>query len=297
MRSHYVTKRLELDKIALSDASFLRKLVNTADWLRYIGDKNVKTQEDAVEYTRKIIDSPQIEYWVVRLKKEKTAIGIVTFIKRDYLEHHDIGFAFLSDYMNHGYANEASASILDDAIRNQKHKAILATTIKENKSSIKLLEKLGLRFDKEIKNENGLLSVYSVSVDKLQINKLTKDFYSLFANTKQQILDLERIYSLCLPDTLIIKKTSKKEEHFSIKTFIEPRKLILSDGTLTEFEEYEVFEETTVIGSIAQRFSKFYKSGYLNGAHFESKGNKLFQFIKSDSMWKISSVLWEDEET
>lgn len=94
-------------------------------------------------------------------------MGIITFIKRDYLDHYDIGFAFLSKYTGKGYAYEATIAILKDVVKSPTHTHILATTVKGNVSSIKLLEKLGLRFDREITREGDLLAVYSVVVDKL----------------------------------------------------------------------------------------------------------------------------------
>jgi hypothetical protein len=232
---------------------------------------------------------------VVHLRETVTAIGIVTFIKRDYLEHFDIGFAFLPEHANNGYAYEAATAVLQDVMNDPYHKNILATTIKENKSSIKLLEKLGLSFEKEIQHGNDTLSVYAVSIDKLQLNGLTKAFYGLFTNSKQMVPALDNIHDLCFPKASIIKKSEGKEEFFTLETFIEPRRIILSDGTLTEFEEMEVSEETRITGDLAQRYSKYRKSGILNGDHFEGGGTKLFQFVRSADGWKISSVIWEDD--
>lgn len=295
MQNNYLTNRLILNELNLNDHEFIRELVNTPEWIKFIGDRNIKIQEEAKVYIQKIIDNPNINYWVVKLKEENVSIGIVTFIKRDYLEHYDIGFAFLPKYANKGYAYEASITILNDVINNSIHKQILATTVKENTHSIKLLEKLGLRFEKEFENGKDLLLIYSVTVDKIFLNQITSDFFSLFTNTNQQKPALERIHDICLPETIVIKKSNDKEDIFNIDSFIEPRKIILSDRTLTEFEEYEVFEDTRVIGNIAQRFSKYRKKGYLNGNYFEGKGNKLFQYIKTKDGWKINSVIWEDE--
>ena len=90
------------------------------------------------------------------------------------------------------------------------------------------------------------------------------------------------------------KKTGLAEEVYTLQTFIEPRKKLLSDGTLTEFEEMETAEETKVIGNIAQRSSTYKKSGYLNRKYFKGNGNKFFQFIKTADGWKINSLIWED---
>lgn len=163
----YRTDRLLLEELNSSDNEFLLELVNTSEWIRFIGDRNMRTMEDANLYIQKIIDNPKACYWVVRLHGQQSPMGIITFIKRDYLDHYDIGFAFLSKYTGKGYAYEATIAILKDVVKSPTHTHILATTVKGNVSSIKLLEKLGLRFDREITREGDLLAVYSVAVDKL----------------------------------------------------------------------------------------------------------------------------------
>ena len=168
----YRTDRLILDELNLTDKDFLFKLVNTPEWIRFIGDRNIRTLADAGEYIQKIIDNPNANYWVVRLQDDQSPIGIITFIKRDYLEHYDIGFAFLPRYAKNGFAFEATKTILKEVVKNPIHTRILATTVKENVNSIKLLEKLGLSFEKEISRDGDLLSVYSIPVDKLFLKLL-----------------------------------------------------------------------------------------------------------------------------
>jgi [ribosomal protein S5]-alanine N-acetyltransferase len=162
MQSNYITDRLVLTPLSLADSDFIYNLVNTPEWIKFIGDRNIKTQADANIYVEKIINNPKVNYWVVQLISTKISIGIITFIKRDYLEFHDIGFAFLPQYTKMGYAFEASKVVLYDSINNNNHQQILATTVKENTHSINLLQKLGFCFNKEIKNGNDLLSVYSI---------------------------------------------------------------------------------------------------------------------------------------
>jgi [ribosomal protein S5]-alanine N-acetyltransferase len=161
MKGTYLTSRLLLNELLPDDHAFIRELVNMPEWIRFIGNRNVGTEEEARAYIQKILDNPNVRYRVARLKDAATSIGIITFIKREYLEHWDIGFAFLSAYGKQGYAYEAAAAVLEDVSHDAAHSKILATTIKENVSSIRLLEKLGLRFEREIKNADELLSVYS----------------------------------------------------------------------------------------------------------------------------------------
>jgi hypothetical protein len=132
--------------------------------------------------------------------------------------------------------------------------------------------------------------------DKLSIDRLVKLFFTVFTNKNQQKPDWDLIYKICIPESIIIKKNGLTENVYSLRVFIEPRKEILSNGTLTEFEESETEEETNIVGNIAQRFSKYQKSGYLNRIYFKQSGSKLFQFIKTKNGWKISSVIWEDDE-
>lgn len=215
MQNNYQTNRLILKTLELNDAAFLTELVNTQEWLKFIGDRNIRTEENAKEYIQKIKDNPTITYWVVRLADVGISIGIITFIKRDYLDHYDIGFAFLSKFTNKGYAYEATTEVMNDVLNNPSHTHILATTVRENVASINLLEKLGLRFEKKIHHENDVLLIYAVSVDELFINQVTASFYSAFTNTNQQVPALENVYTICLPEATIIKKKRRHTKHLT----------------------------------------------------------------------------------
>jgi ribosomal-protein-alanine N-acetyltransferase len=163
MQTNYKTERLMLRTLTAADTAFIFELVNTAGWIKFIGDRNIHTNENAEQYIQKIISNPDVSYRVVTLQDEQTAVGIVTLIKRNYLQHHDIGFAFLPGYSKQGYAFEASAAVLADLFKSGQHQTILATTLKENISSIQLLHKLGFSFSKEITNENDTLQLYFIN--------------------------------------------------------------------------------------------------------------------------------------
>jgi RimJ/RimL family protein N-acetyltransferase len=296
MQKSYQTNRLILSELTFNDAEFIKELVNTAEWIKFIGERNVKTAADAKAYIQKLIDNPNINYWVVKLQKDNTPVGIITFIKRAYLEHHDIGFAFLPKHAKQGFAYEAAVAVLNDVLKNADHSTVFATTIPENKSSIALLEKLGLNLNGEIEHDGDRLLLYGITADKSEIDNLVTSFFSIFTNTNQQLPDWDLIQKLCLPETLIIKKNGLTETVYSLHSFIEPRKEILSNGTLTDFKERQIKEETKITGNIAQRFCRYQKSGYLNGNYFNEYGNKFFQFIKTTNGWKISALIWEDDE-
>lgn len=161
MQTEIFTQRLVLNIITEEDDDFIRSLVNTEGWLQFIGDRNVHSKQDAIDYIRKIKNTPNLFYWVVRLKDTPTPLGIISFLKRHYLEHFDIGFAFFPEYNGCGYAYEAAEKVLSIASQQAEYSTILATTIPQNIASIKLLNKLGLHFQREIEMANETLHVYS----------------------------------------------------------------------------------------------------------------------------------------
>lgn len=295
MQNNYTTARLVLSKLELADAAFIYELVNTEGWLQFIGDRNVKNIADAEGYVQRINDNPNVTYWVVCTRGDGLPLGLVTLIKRDYLEHSDIGFAFLPQYAGKGYAYEGAVTVLRDLAKDPPHKHFVAITVGDNINSIKLSEKLGLKFSHEFERDGETLSQYIVSANKVQIDHLTEQFFDVFTNTGGRKPNLDAIHHLCLQQLMIIKKTGNEETVYDLESFIEPRKTILTDGTLTEFREWEVSDETTIAGQLAQRHSKYKKSGRMNGQNFKGSGNKFFQFIKNGHGWRISSVVWEDE--
>lgn len=288
------TERLFIADINLNDAGFILELLNTAGWKQFIGDKNVNNKEEAIAHIRKIIDNPDFDYFIVRLKQGNLPIGMVSMIKRDYLDHHDIGFAFLPLYNGKGYAFEAASAVLNHPSTLAANTRILATVLMHNSHSIRLLERLGLVLDNKIKIEDRELFLYAVEVDQLLLNQLTHGFFSIFNNANGHQPDWEKINETCMPEAIFIRKTGLEEEIYDLQSFITPRKEIFSDETLKEFKECETGAETKISGNMAQRFSTYEKSGALNGNPFKASGNKIFQFIKTRAGWRISAVVWED---
>ena len=137
------------------------KLVNSEGWLEFIGSRNVRSTEDAVQYIETINNTPDFTYRVVRINNTHVPIGIVSFLKRSYLDHFDIGFAFLAAYQGNGYGYEAAAGVLAMVTENPRHATIFATTVLCNKPSIHLLIKLGFHFYREMEIGTEKLHVYA----------------------------------------------------------------------------------------------------------------------------------------
>ncbi|MGG5208238.1 GNAT family N-acetyltransferase [Chryseobacterium sp. MIQD13] len=295
IQTQLTTKRLLIEPLTATDKNFIFELVNTGEWIKFIGNRNITSGTEAEAYIQKILDNPDILYWIVKLKDNGTKIGIITFIKRDYLKYYDIGFAFLPEFTQKGYAYEAANAVLSNVINSGNHSHILATTVSENENSINLLKKLGLHFDKEIEVDKKKLHLYEISADKFRIDEISKSFFGIFTNVNDSRPEWDLLNSICIPETMIISKKENEHTVYNLTSFIEPRKKILTDGTLTEFKEYETFEQTIIFNNIAQRHSEFQKQGVLEGKSFRQKGHKYFQFVKTMEQWKISSVIWEDD--
>lgn len=161
MQNNISTSRLSLHLLTAEDYNFIISLVNSNGWIEFIGDRNIHSKEDALAYINKILNSQNLYYWVVSIKDENIPVGIISFMKRDYLENFDIGFAFLPEFHGYGYAYEAAREILSMVAAIKENHPILATTIPGNVNSIKLLTKLGMRFEKELEVDNEKLHIYS----------------------------------------------------------------------------------------------------------------------------------------
>ncbi|PHI19068.1 RimJ/RimL family protein N-acetyltransferase [Lewinellaceae bacterium SD302] len=143
----FSTERLTLSRFKLTDGAFILELLNSPGWLEYIGDRQVKTVEDAEHYlSSKMLPAyakDGMAGWKVTLNITGKPIGSCGFYQRDYLDSPDLGFAFLPEYIGQGYGFEAAKGCLDYAVENMGLQKCCAITIPENKASIGLLEKLG----------------------------------------------------------------------------------------------------------------------------------------------------------
>ena len=148
------TERLIISELSIEDAPFFYDLVNDPAWIKFIGDRDVKTIADAENYLNTNIipsyDKNGFGFYLVSTKKEDLPIGISGLIDRDGLEYVDVGYAFLPNFRGKGYAFEATNAILTFAKNDLQIDPIVAITNMDNIKSCKLLERLGLKFDKII---------------------------------------------------------------------------------------------------------------------------------------------------
>jgi len=146
------TERLVLRWLAADDAEFILELMNDPDWLRFIGDRGIRTVEDARGYIANgpadMISRLGFGLYAVERSKDRTPIGICGLLRREWLEDVDLGFAFLPRFRGAGYAHEAAAATLEHARTTLGLERILAIVSPENHDSVRLLTKLGLTFQR-----------------------------------------------------------------------------------------------------------------------------------------------------
>jgi len=147
------TERLLLRQVdPAEDAAFFAVLLNTPGFLKYVGDRNVRTKEEAFDYLNSRValrsGHPAAGAYTVILKENNLSIGNCGLFVRPNIEFPDIGFSFLPEFEGKGYAYESCIVLLDHAIKTHHLSRVMGITVSYNERSIRLLEKLGLKFER-----------------------------------------------------------------------------------------------------------------------------------------------------
>lgn len=149
------TDRLRLRRVTDEDAEFMLELLNEPAFIRFVADRRLRTREDAAKYiAEKIMPSYAqhgFGFYVVERKSDGAAVGMCGLIKRDNLDVPDIGYSYFERFWGNGYAHEAGAAVLDYGRRVFGLAQIVGITSPDNTASAKVLEKLGLRFEKMVR--------------------------------------------------------------------------------------------------------------------------------------------------
>ena len=162
-----LTERLILRRMTADDAPFILELVNEPSFLEFIGDKGVRTLDDARHY---ILTGPVASYdrygfglYLVLLKAGEVPIGTCGLLKRDTLPDVDIGYALRPAFWGQGYAFEAASAVLAHGREVFGLRRIVAITTPANLASKALLEKLGLRYERTLslssENDTDLFAI------------------------------------------------------------------------------------------------------------------------------------------
>jgi len=164
------TERLTLRQFTLNDAEFIIELVNEPSFIQNIGDRGVRTLSDAEKYLE---NGPIASYskngfglLAVTLNDTGQSIGMCGLIKRGTLEDVDIGYAFLPKFWSKGYALESAQAVMKYAKEVVRLKRVVAIVDPANAGSIRLLEKIGMTFEKTVKlSEDDIdLKLFSINL-------------------------------------------------------------------------------------------------------------------------------------
>lgn len=182
----YETQRLRLRRLNVDDAPFILRLVNEPSWLRYIGDRGIRTLDGAVQYITegplRMYESRGFGLLLVERRDDGTPLGLCGLIKRDTLPDVDIGFAFLPEHWGQGYAREAAAATLRQARDRHGLARVVAITSLDNTASGRVLETIGMRFEGNVRLEAGN--------DEVRYFGTTAGFRMDAINTRQVFDDL-----------------------------------------------------------------------------------------------------------
>ena len=152
------TPRLCIRVFTVEDAPFAYELVNDPDWIRNIGDRNVRTLEDARGYLERgpiaMQEKHGFSLFAVVLKESGATVGMCGLIRREILEDVDIGFAFLPGYRGQGYALESAQAVMEHAWGALGLTRLVAIVAPGNAPSIRLLETLGFTFERMMRLPN-----------------------------------------------------------------------------------------------------------------------------------------------
>lgn len=308
------TERLELRWFSSDDAAFVLQLLNEPSWLQHIGDRQVRTLDQAQDWLQTRLVSGYwrqgMGFWGVCLRGQPQAVGLCGLIHRDTLPDVDVGYAFLPAFWGQGYAQEAARACLAYGHRVLGLQRILAITGPDNQASQNVLRRLGMQLEQRctLPGETRETLVFAwqpepnptapqPASDEAQIQALTDRFFKLFDNRAGAVPYLPSLPALCLPEVRFVQTGKGEPQLMDLMAFMQPRAALLSEGHLQDFAEWELEGRTQVFGNMAQRWLRCAKVGQLDGTTCAGQGCKSLQFVRTAQGWRISTVLWEDEPT
>jgi ribosomal-protein-alanine N-acetyltransferase len=208
------TRRLRLRHVVPDDAPFIVTLLNEPSWLRFIGDRGVRTVDDARRY---IEEGPRKSYarngfglYLVERKDDRQPVGLCGLLRRETLPDVDIGFALSPAHWGQGYAFEAAAATLTHAREVLRLSRVVAITKPDNGPSIRLLQRLGLRFegtvrlgdDPEELNYYGTTAAFAMDAEN--VHAVSEQLWTSGQLSERDIarlpdLGVEAVINLALP--------------------------------------------------------------------------------------------------
>ena len=134
-----------------------------------------------------------------------------------------------------------------------------------------------------------------VAADRAAIARIVETFFAAFTSGPDVAARLDALRNAFLPEAVIVRTCGGEPTVYDVDSFIAPRQVLLSDGALVDFREWELSGHTEVFGDIAHHFCSYAKSGVQDGNPFTARGMKTLQFVRTLAGWRISAAAWDDE--
>jgi ribosomal-protein-alanine N-acetyltransferase len=164
------TERLKLREMSEADAAFVLDILNDPGFVRYVGDRGVRTIEEAARYiSERFVESYRrngFGLWLVETKDEGAPAGICGLLNRGTLPGVEVGYAFLPPFRSRGYAFEAASAAAAHAREVLDLPRLYAVVNPDNAVSIRVLEKLGMTFERMVRlsGEESDVSLFSTDL-------------------------------------------------------------------------------------------------------------------------------------
>lgn len=254
----------------------------------------------------------------VELRESGTVIGEV-LLKWGSAEHRqgELGFAFSAAHQGRGYAAEAATAMLRLGFDQLGLHRITAVCVEENDASARLLRRLG--FDQEGRFVDDVFfkgawttrlvfaltddawragtaaATATAAADRAEIESLVRCFLDAFTSGDGVDERMAALRRAMLPGARIVRTCGAEPVAYDVDSFLEPRRTMLTDGTLTDFHEEVRSGRLDVFGDIAQWFGRYAKEGVKDGVPLAGGGMKSVQLVRTGAGWRISAVAWDDD--
>jgi RimJ/RimL family protein N-acetyltransferase len=300
------TERLSLRWARPEDAEFICELLNEPSWLANIGDRGVRTPDDArVWIEERLLGNcwrQGFGFWVVERTADGALLGICGLVLRDGLPNVDVGYALLPRFWGAGYAREAAAASLRYGADVLGLTRLLAITSAANAASARVLEAIGMHFEglqqlpdyAEPSRLFGWTAVAAAPLDdRAQIELLLQKFSNALSN-RHGLATLAALPHWLLPQASLTRGSAAGLSSVSLQGFMTQRAHLLMGERLLGFEEQTVEQRIEVFGRVAQAWLRYRRSGQMDGTQISGEGFKSLQLLKTEAGWKIASLAWQD---
>lgn len=247
----------------------------------------------------------------IELRSTSTVIGEVLLKhESDTDRAGELGFALGRSWQGLGLAAEAAREMLRVGFEELGLHRIVGVCIEQNSSSARLLERLGFRREARMvdsafhKGEWVTQLLYALteeewrsgapSADVSEVLSVVRTFFAAFESGEGADERLAALRAVMLPEAVVVRTCGQTPAVYDVDTFIEPRRALLTDGTLVDFSERAVQGRVDVFGDIAHWFGSYEKDGLLRGEPGAGQGMKSVQLVRTDAGWRVSAAAWDD---